>query len=498
MKPNNPTMNECCNTNPEHAPEADAKTSSAASNHLVFVGGGSAAFAATTRAAGKGWRVTLINDGLPIGGTCVNVGCVPSKTLIRAAEAHHRAKHNPFAGIGSTSEISDFGAITRQTQELVETLRQEKYLDVVNDLPGVRIIEGRARFLSSREVEVAGETLIADRVIIATGTRTHVPDIPGLAEIDYLITDTAFELPATPKSLLVLGGRYIALECAQMFARLGVKTTVLQRSDRILPTERAELTDALTGYLRDEGLAIQTGVEIQAVRRGGDGVEVEARVDGTRQVFTAERLLLATGRSPNVEGLNLDVAGVALDEQGFIQVDEQLQTSRSDIYAAGDVVGDPMFVYTAAYEGALAAENACAASGTPPRERDYNPLPWVVFTDPQVAGVGLDQAEAEAAGHDAETVTLPMSKVPRALAARDTRGFLQLIRDRRTDRILGARALAPEGSELMMEVSLALRHGMTAKDLASMFHPYLTLSEAVKLAALSFGKDVDKLSCCAT
>lgn len=498
MKPNNHTMNECCNTNPEDAPESDAKMSSAAPNHLVIIGGGSAAFAATTRAAEHGWRVTLINDGLPIGGTCVNVGCVPSKTLIRAAEAHHRSGHHPFDGIESCSKITNFGAITRQTQELVETLRQEKYLDVVKDLPGVEIIEGRATFRSSHEIEAAGRVLVADRIIIATGARTHVPDIPGLDEIDYLITDTAFELPAAPKSLLVLGGRYIALECAQMFARLEVETTVLQRSGRILPTETPELTDALTGYLTGEGIHIHTGVQVQSVRQGGDGVEFEACVDGEHRVFSAERLLLATGRSPNTKGLNLDGAGVALDELGFIKVDSQLQTSHSAIYAAGDVVGDPMFVYTAAYEGALAAENACAASGSNPRERDYKPLPWVVFTDPQVTGVGLDLEGAQAAGYDAETVTLPMSKVPRALAARDTRGFLQLIRDRRTDRILGARALAHEGSELMMEISLALRHGMTAEELASMFHPYLTLSEAVKLAALSFGKDVNKLSCCAT
>lgn len=490
-------MSNSCKTNPDCAPET-AQDFPAPPDHLVIIGGGSAAFAATTRAAERGWRVTIINDGLPIGGTCVNVGCVPSKALIRAAEAHHRASHHPFEGIESQSKVADFGAITRQTHELVETLRQEKYLDVVKDLPGVEIIEGRATFRTAREIDVAGRPLVADRVLIATGARTHVPDIPGLAETDYLITDTAFELATAPKSLLVLGGRYIALECAQMFARLGVKTTVLQRSDRILPTESAELTDALTGYLRDEGLAIRTHVTVHSVRPGGEGVEIEASIDGKRQIFTAECVLLATGRTPNTDGLNLEAAGVALGRKGFIEVDAHLQTSTPAIYAAGDVVGDPVFVYSAAYEGALAAENACAENGSTLRTRDYNPLPWVVFTDPQVAGVGLDLTEAKAAGFDAETVTLPMSKVPRALAAREIRGFLQLTRDRRTDRLLGARALAHEGSELMMEISLALRHQMTAKELASMFHPYLTLSEAVKLAALSFGKDVNNLSCCAT
>lgn len=491
-------MNDCCKTNTPSTDELPPVDASPQPGHIVIIGGGSAAFAATTRAAERGWRVTIINDGLPIGGTCVNVGCVPSKALIRAAEAHYRAANHPFEGIESQSRVSDFGSLTRQTHALVETLRQEKYLEVVKDLPGVEIVNGRARFISATEIQVADRTLNSDRVLIATGARTHVPDIPGLAETDYLITDTAFELAAAPKSLLVLGGRYIALECAQMFARLEVPTTVLQRSEHILPTESSELTDALTGYLRDEGLAIHTGVKILAVRPGGDGVQVDAEVAGECKTFTAEKLLLATGRTPNTADLNLHAAGVALNPQGFIKVDDQLQTQAPNIYAAGDVIGEPMFVYTAAYEGALAAENACADRDASPRSRDYNPLPWVVFTDPQVAGVGMDQAQAQAAGIDAETITLPMDKVPRALAARETRGFLQLIRDRQSDRLLGARVLAHEGSELMMEISLALRHQMTAKQLAGMFHPYLTLGEAVKLAALSFGKDVNKLSCCAT
>lgn len=490
-------MSNCCKIEKETVSETPQEKA-ATPGHLIIIGGGSAAFAATTRAAERGWRVTIINDGLPIGGTCVNVGCVPSKVLIRAAEVHHRARHHSFAGIESRSTVKDFGALTRQTHALVETLRQEKYLDVVKDLPGVEIIHGRARLAAPGEVEVAGRKLAADRILIATGARTMIPDIPGLAQTGYLITDTAFELREAPASLIVVGGRYIALECAQMFARLGVKVTVLQRSPHILPTESGALTDALTGYLEEDGVEIVTGVEMRSVRPTGGGVEIETVVLGERRIFSAEQILMATGRTPNTGNMGLETVGVSLDDAGFVQVDEHLQTTVPGIYAAGDVAGDPMFVYTAAYEGALAAENACAETGTTPRTRHYDPLPWVVFTDPQVAGVGLDEAQARAAGMDAETVTLPMSKVPRALAARETRGFLQLIRDRKTDRILGARVLAHEGSELMMEVSLAIRHHMTVSELASMFHPYLTLGEAVKLAALSFGKDVNKLSCCAT
>lgn len=468
------------------------------SKRLVIIGGGSAAFAATTRAAERGWWVTLINDGLPIGGTCVNVGCVPSKALIRAAEVNHRSNTHAFDGIDSHSQVKDFGALLRQTDALVQSLRQQKYLDVVKDFAEVNIIKGRGRLISDHEVEVNGQCLRADRILLATGARTHVPDIPGLAATDYLITDTAFALEKAPASLVVLGGRYIALECAQMFARLGVKVTVLQRSDRILPTESPELTDQLTQCLRKEGLEIHTGVRISRVDKVREGVRVEAEVDGVAHSFVAERLLLATGRTPNTGDLQLKAAGVRTDANGFIEVDAELRTCSPRIFAAGDVVGDPMFVYTAAYEGALAAENAMAACDAPLRQREYSPLPWVVFTDPQVAGVGLDLAAAIEAGYDAEDVILPMNKVPRALVSRQTDGFLQLIRDRKSDRLLGARVLAHEGSELMMELSLALHHSLTAKELSAMFHPYLTLSEAVKLAALSFGKDVNKLSCCAT
>jgi len=193
--------------------------------------------------------------------------------------------------------------------------------------------------------------------------------------------------------------------------------------------------------------------------------------------------------------LGLDVAGVQLDGKGFLEVDDTLRTSVENIYGAGDVIGEPMFVYTAAYEGALAAENAISGSAG---KRDYTALPWVIFTDPQVAGVGLDEKVAKERGIDAEAATLALSHVPRSLAARDTRGFIKLIRDRETDKLVGARMLAPEGSELLMEISLAIRHGITVKEIASAFHPYLTLSEGIKLAAITFGKSVEKLSCCAT
>lgn len=462
---------------------------------FVIVGGGSAAFAATLKADELDARVTLVNEGLPIGGTCVNVGCVPSKTLIRAAEAHHRALHHPFEGIESTSSVVDFGAVMRQKQQLVEQLRQAKYMDVVADLEQVEIVEGRARLVDAHTVAVNGHTLEADSILIATGASPYIPPVPGLAESGYLTSTTAFELRELPESMLVLGGRYIALEIAQMFSRLGSKVTVLQRSSRILPTETTDLTDALTGYLTAEGIQIVTGVHLQQVGRDGSGFVVSAAVDGESAVFRAEQLIAATGRTPNTGNLGLEETGVELDSDESVKVDDHLQTTATGVYAAGDVIGEPAFVYTAAYEGKLATENALNGNTS---SRDYSALPWVIFTDPQVAGVGIDEIQAAEQGFEVETVTLPLDHVPRALAARDTRGFVKLIRKVEDDLLVGARILAPEGSELTMELSLAIRHHIPVSELASAFHPYLTLSEAVKLAALSFGKDVAKLSCCAT
>ncbi|MBI1191526.1 MAG: mercury(II) reductase [Tepidisphaera sp.] len=479
-------MTDCCNSNTYQRQRAV---------RLVIIGGGSAAFAAAIRATELGARATIINDRLPIGGTCVNVGCVPSKTLIRAAEAHHRAGHHAFAGIESRSRVTSFPAIIRQKRELVEQLRQAKYLDVVDPLPGVRLVEGRARLVAPETVEVNGERIIGDRVLIATGVSPFVPAIPGLADAGYLTNESLFELDDLPESLIVLGGRYVAFECAQMMARFGSRVTILQRSDRILPTETADITDALTAYIHAEGIEVVTGVETRGVRREGDRLVIDARARGEARRFEASHILAATGRRPNTAGMGLEEVGVDLDRSGFVVVNDVLQTSVPGVYAAGDVIGDPEFVYTAAYEGALAAENAINGDA---RRRDYTALPWVVFTDPQLAGVGLDEQQAEEQGIEVEVATLPLSHVPRSLAARDTRGFIKLIRDRATDRLVGGRILAPEGSELLMEIALAIRYGITVEQIRSSFHPYLTLGEGVKLAAIAFGKDVATLSCCAT
>lgn len=467
---------------------------------LVVIGGGSAAFAAAIKTSELGGQAVIVNagpetGGLPTGGTCVNVGCVPSKATIRAAEAVHRAQRVPFDGVRTSGEVADFGAVMRQVQALVGSLRQEKYVDVVKDDPNVTLIKGRARLSDAHTVEVGGgPTLRARNVLVATGARTFVPAIPGLEDADYLTNEDLYRLEERPDHLVVLGGRFVSLENAQAFARLGTRVTVLQRSERILPDEAGDLTDALTGFLRDDGVDVRTGVMTRAVRREGDDIVVEITVGGRKDEVRGSHFFLATGRRGNTEGLGLEALGIRTDRRGFLAVDQTLRTAVPTVFGAGDVLGDKMFVYTAAYEGSLAAQNARQGFHL---RRDYAALPWVVFTDPQVAGVGLDERQAAESGIDADVATLPLSQVPRSVAARDTRGFVRLVRDRQTDRIVGARVLAPEGAELLMEVALAIRYGITAQQLSEAFHPYLTLSEAIKLAALAFRKDIGKLSCCA-
>ncbi|MGE3556329.1 MAG: mercury(II) reductase [Candidatus Obscuribacterales bacterium] len=474
-------MEQCCSTN---------KTQP----HFVIIGGGSAAFSAALNASALGANVTIINTGLPIGGTCVNVGCVPSKTLIRGAETVHRASHSNFAGIETQSRVKSFKEVIDQKRHLVEHLRQAKYLDTVSNNEKIKIIEGRARLINPKTVEVNNQKLSADYVLIATGTQPHIPPIKGLKETGYLTNISAFELEELPKSMIVLGGRYIALECAQMFARMGTQVTILQRSSRILPSETEDLTSMLTEYLSQEGIKVVTNVQIKETFKKNDLSMIEADVNGHPMTFSAEKLLVATGTMPNSKRMGLKKLGIERDEQGHIKVDQTLSTNVKGIYAAGDVIGNPKFVYTAAYEGGLAASNALGSV----KAKDYSIVPWVVFTDPQVGGVGLDEVEAKQLQIDAQASVVPLTQVPRSIAARDTRGFIKLIRDRKTDLIIGARVLAPEGGELLMQIATAIASKTTSKELAAMFYPYLTLSEGIKLAALGFTQDVNKLSCCAS
>ena len=475
-------MNDCC------APEKG----NGKAYDLAIIGAGSAGFSAAITAADEGARVALIGGGT-IGGTCVNVGCVPSKTLIRATETLHQARAaHRFSGIAASARIDDWGAVARQKDDLVASLRQAKYVDLLPAYNNIAYLEGKACLQESGAL-VGGEPIAAAKIIIATGARPAIPDILGLKGVPYLTSTTALELTALPRSLLVIGGGYVGAELAQMFFRAGVAVTLVFRS-KLLPKTEPEIGAALQSYFTGEGMSVVAGASYRAIRETSEGIALDISRDGRPAVLEAEKVLIATGRTPNTEGLALAEHGIELSARGGIAVNAHMRTSREHVYAAGDVTGRDQFVYMAAYGAKLAAKNALNGSGL---RYDSAAMPAVVFTDPQVASVGLTEDSACAAGYDVRVVVLPLEYVARALAARDTRGLIKLVADGKTRRLLGAHILASEGADSIQTAALAIRHKLSIEDLAEAIFPYLTTVEGLKLGALAFSKDVAKLSCCA-
>jgi mercuric reductase len=459
---------------------------------LAVIGAGSAGFSAAITAAEQGAHVALIGHGA-IGGTCVNTGCVPSKTLIRAAEALHQVEAaSRFAGLDGRARLENWNAVVRQKDELVVSMRQAKYMDLLPAYNTITYLEGRARF-ENGGVTINGTPIRSDKVIITVGALPSLPPIPGIDNVPYLTSTTALELETLPRSLIVLGGGYIGCELGQMFARMGVEVTIVDIVP-ILSAAEPEISQALAGYFRDEGIIIRESVKTRAIRGAKHGVALDVSFDGKDETIDAEQVLVTTGRRPNTAGLGLEEARVALQANGGIEVDERMRTTRAGVYAAGDVTGRDMFVYMAAYGAKIAAQNALNGDGL---RYDGTAIPAVVFTDPQVASVGLTEAQARALGQAVKTSVLPLDQVPRALAARDTRGLIKLVADAGAGKLLGAHILAPEGADSIQTAALAIKHSLTGADLAETIFPYLTTVEGLKLAAQAFERDVAKLSCCA-
>lgn len=459
---------------------------------LVVIGAGSAGFSAAITAAEQGAQVALIGYGT-IGGTCVNVGCVPSKAMIRATETlHHANTASRFSGIQAEAQVIDWTALNAQKDDLVDQLRQAKYIDLLPSYNNIAYIEGTAQ-LTKQGLTVNGTNFDADKIIIATGSTPVPPDITGIEDVPYLTSTEALSLETLPKSLLVIGGGYIGCELAQMLGRAGVTVTIVCRS-RLLPEAEPEISEALTSYLRDEGVMVRDGLSYMGVRQTDKGIALDIIELGQETTIEAEQVLVTTGRRTNTKNLGLDEAGIELLPNGGIKVDDRMRTTRNGVYAAGDVTGTDQFVYMAAYGAKLAAKNAMNSDSM---VYDNSAMPWVVFTDPQVAGVGLTEEKAKEQGHDVKTSTLTLDHVPRALAARDTRGLIKLVADTKTNKLLGTQILAPEGADSIQTAVLAIKHGLTVNDLADTIFPYLTTVEGLKLAAQTFDKDISKLSCCA-
>jgi mercuric reductase len=460
--------------------------------HIAIIGSGSAAFAAAIRATEAGARVTIIEAGT-IGGTCVNVGCVPSKIFIRAAHVAHLAAAHPFDGLERHPLTVDRAQLVAQQQARVEELRRAKYEDILETRPDINLVRGRARFADARTLIVtrpdgSEQYIAADRILIATGRRPAIPAVPGLAGTPYWTSTDALDAEQLPKHLIVYGGSVVAVELAQAFLRLGSNVTLVARTS-LFSKEDPALGEGLKQILEDEGMRILTHTDVEGVRHDGKNFHLATG----NETLSGDRLLVATGRQPNTDGLELARAGVQTDTSGAIVVDAQLRTSAAHIYAAGDCTDQPQFVYVAAAAGTRAAINMTGGTAA----LDLTSMPAVVFTDPQIATVGLSETQAQAQGIDADSRTLVLENVPRALANFDTRGFIKLVAEKHSGRLLGAQVLAAEGGEIIQSVALALRARLTIHDLADQLFPYLTMVEGLKLAAQTFTKDIKQLSCCA-
>ncbi|MGH7477002.1 MAG: mercury(II) reductase [Longimicrobiales bacterium] len=464
---------------------------------LLIVGSGAAGMAAAIRTAELNRTAAVVEGANVVGGTCVNVGCIPSKNLIEVA-AHYHAARTGFPGISECDPELAWQEVQAGKAEMIGRLRQEKYLDVIDSYEGVSLLRGRAELLGGGRIRVGDREVKARKIVLATGTRPAFPPIPGLQEAGALDSTSAMELERLPKSLIVIGGGAVGLELGQAFSRFGVHVTVLEAMASILPTEDADISEALTEALRAEGIKIHTGVTVSRVARDSGGYTIRLQNGESSRELEAEQLLVATGRRPNTETLGLDAAGVETNRAGFVEVDEFMRTSNPDVFAAGEVAGLAGFVYVAALSGGIAAQAALAElSGEQPIAIDLTATPRITFTDPQVAAVGVVEAEAKEAGFATNVASLAVAHLPRATVSYRRSGLIKLVADTATDRLLGAHIVSANAGDVIGEATIAIRFGVRVQEVVSSLHPYLTWGEGLKLAAQTFTKDVAQLSCCA-
>lgn len=463
---------------------------------IAIIGSGSGAFSAAIYLANKGAKVTMIEKET-IGGTCVNVGCVPSKILIRAGQIAYSQRSHPFEGVEKHEPIIQPTLLLEQQKRRVTELREAKYESVLSQNPNIKLVKGKAILKDKGKVLIkTSETdsfeITPTKILIATGSTPTIPDIEGLSDTPYWTSTNALFNGVLPKHLIVLGGSVVAVELAQAFSHLGSKVTMIARST-LLSKEDPEIGTELKKVFEGEGMRVLTHSLPQSIGYK----EGYFHILLAEETILGDHLLIATGRHANIKGLGLEEIGLKLDLQERILVDDHLRTNIKNIFAVGDCTHLPQYVYVAAAAGNKAAINMLSEYTGEKSSLDLSVLPAVTFTDPQVATVGLSAKQAGEQGYEVETRTLSLDNVPRALANFDTRGFIKLVSDKKTKHILGAQIVAPEAGDVIQTAALAIRSKMTTNELASQLFPYLTMVEGLKLCAQTFFMDVKKLSCCA-
>ena len=451
---------------------------------LIVLGGGSAGYAAARTAAEKGASVAVAEQG-PLGGLCILRGCMPSKAILASANRLYHAQHAAELGIHVGALAPDLPAIIARKRRLIKDFADYRVEQLT--APEITLVDGAAQFLSAERVQVGDRVLTAPKFVIATGSVPFAPKIPGLNETGYLTSDEALELEECPESICVLGGGPIGLELGQFYSRLGANVTLLQRSSCILSNEDEAVGTALEGYLREDGMDIRCATRLNAVEQRNGKKVLHLVQDDVESQIEVDQILVATGRSPALEGLNLAAAGVESTARG-IATDTAMRTSNPAIFAVGDVTVSYDIVHVAIQQGEIAAHNALAAG--PPQYMDYRIVPVVIFTEPQYGRVGMTEKEARAKGIPIVTASYPFSDHGKALCLGETRGFVKMIGHAPTGEILGYQVLGPEGGELIHECIVALHYRATAQDFMRIPHYHPTLAEILTYPAEEIAEQV--------
>lgn len=462
---------------------------------FVIIGGGAAAFAAATKAVDLGVKTLMINAGLPLGGTCVNVGCLPTKHLLAVGDELYYPSHPRFIALSNGHEGAfDFYAAIQEKREMVGAVRWNNYHNVLASFgDGVELVEGYAHFVDEAHIEVNGRVIEGEKFLIATGSSTKPLPVAGMSEVPYLTNETIMELEERPESLVVIGAGPLGLEFAQMFRHFGSEVTVVEMAEQILPREEPEVADELQHWLEEEGITFHLDARVERVTLDGEETVVTLQSGQQETEVRGAALLLADGIRPNSKKLNLDAAGVATDRNGFIKVDNTFQTATPHIYAAGDVVGRMALETVAAKEGQLATSNAL--EGTE-KTLDYDEVPRAVFTNPQVASVGLTEEELMERLGVCSCRTVRLENLPKGQAIKEKRGLVRMVVDPNDGRIAGVHIVAPGAADLIHEAALAVKFRLTIDEIIDTVHVFPTLSEGIKTAALAFRRDVSVMACC--
>jgi pyruvate/2-oxoglutarate dehydrogenase complex dihydrolipoamide dehydrogenase (E3) component len=451
---------------------------------VAVVGGGSAGLGAAQVVAASGRRVVLV-ESARLGGECTWNGCVPSKSLIEAARHAHAIARAPRFGIDATGVTVDFPRVMARVRETIR--RIAAYEDAAHlETAGITVRSGRATLAGPAELRVDGEPVAAGRIVLCTGSRPAVPPVPGLDAVPYLTNETLFELTEQPRHLLVIGAGPIGLEMAQAFRRLGSEVSVVDVLDSLLPREDPDIARLAGEALATEGVRIRLGVRVEAAEYDRGTHRLRLRRGAEQLSLEGDALLVATGRRPNVDGLGLEAAGVRVERRG-IAVDDRMRTNVPGILAAGDVTGLYPFTHAAAYQGRIAAATALGER----RRADYRVVPWVTFTDPEIAHLGLTEPEARRQhGDDVTVAHLPLTAVDRAVIQGEVRGMVKVITHGRPvighlggGALLGAHLIGPGAGELVHELAVAMQTGAFAGRLAQTIHAYPTMALAVQQAA---------------